>query len=331
MTKQVAAIKGALAAQEQPQTLDAVIRAASAELGKALPAHLNPERLVRIALTAVRLNPELSKATPASFLGALFVLGQLGLEPINGQAYLLPFNNRKKVGNDWKTTKDVVAVIGFKGYVSLFYRHQNAISLDVQTVHANDEFSYAYGTDPYLKHVPAIKERGEVLGFYACARLSGGGNLFRFMSAEETTAHGKAHSKTVDKNTGQFYSSSPWATEWESMSKKTVLIQLAKLLPLSVELSHAISADESSRDYRAGIGSAFDLPITTGWEHAEEPAPEPAPIPEKPPVTKNVTTPPAVKPPVKPQAAPALTPETKEDPDGPNAANEDPESFPNFK
>ena len=49
------------------------------------------------------------------------------------------------------------------------------------------------------------------------------------------------------------------------MALKTVLVQLAKLLPLSVELQRAISADETSRDFRAGIENALDLPVTTDW------------------------------------------------------------------
>jgi recombinational DNA repair protein RecT len=50
------------------------------------------------------------------------------------------------------------------------------------------------------------------------------------------------------------------------MCLKTVLIQLAKLLPLSVELQRALGADETSREYRSGIEDALDLPDTTAWQ-----------------------------------------------------------------
>lgn len=53
------------------------------------------------------------------------------------------------------------------------------------------------------------------------------------------------------------------------MCLKTVLIQLGKLLPLSVEIQRAIAADETSREYRRGIDDALDLTPTTTWE-AEE-------------------------------------------------------------
>ena len=46
--------------QIPPQkTIKNLVKEATQELGKALPAHMNPERVVRIALTAINQNPEL--------------------------------------------------------------------------------------------------------------------------------------------------------------------------------------------------------------------------------------------------------------------------------
>src|SRR5690349_62603 len=111
--------KNSVTTSKDPQDLKVLLRSATIELGKALPSHMNPERVVRIALTAINQNPELTKCTPVSFMGSLFVLAQIGLEPIAGRAYLLPFNNKRKVGDEWKTFKEVQAVIGYKGYVEL--------------------------------------------------------------------------------------------------------------------------------------------------------------------------------------------------------------------
>ena len=90
--------KQAIQKQTKKRTIPELIQASLKELGKALPAHLNAERLGRIALTTLRLNPALAECTPESFLGALFQSAQLGLEPnIEGQAYLIPYTNSKKV------------------------------------------------------------------------------------------------------------------------------------------------------------------------------------------------------------------------------------------
>lgn len=258
-------IKNQMQTMPPQKTLKDLVRAATVELGKALPSHMNPERVVRIALTALNQNPELSKCTPASFMGSLFVLAQVGLEPIAGRAYLLPFNNKRNIDGKWTTVKEVQAVIGYKGLAELFYRHESSLSIDMQTVYTNDEFDYQYGTQPFLKHKPSDRDRGEVRGYYAVALLRGGGTVFKYMTQSECLEHGKKHSKTFSKKDEQFNSYSPWSTDPDSMCKKTVLIQLGKVLPLSVELQRAISVDETSRDYRHGLKTALDAHETTHW------------------------------------------------------------------
>jgi recombination protein RecT len=135
------AAKQALARQDDKPagTLQTLIQKSAKELGRALPAHMNPDRLVRIALTSIRQNPDLASCTQESFLGALFVLAQVGLEPIAGQAYLLPFNNRRKGADGrWETKKEVQAVIGYKGLKELFYRHDSAVTIEIHTVCERD-------------------------------------------------------------------------------------------------------------------------------------------------------------------------------------------------
>jgi recombination protein RecT len=263
-----AAVGKELAKTDKPKDLRTLINESAKELSRALPAHMKPERLVRIALTCVRTNPDLALCTPESFLGALFVAAQIGVEPVAGQAYILPFNNKRKVGNEWRTIKEAQFILGYKGLGSLFYRHEKAVQLSWGIVHRGDDFSYEYGTNSSLKHIPAKGDRGPVEGYYVVAQLAGGGKPFMYMTREECLAHGRKHSKTYDRKTNTFYSSSPWATNEDAMCLKTVLIQLGKLLPLSVEIQSAIAADETSREYRKGIDSALDLTPTTDWSEA---------------------------------------------------------------
>ncbi len=258
------------------QPLQELIQQSVKELGRALPAHLSPDRLVRIALTNIRLNPALASCTPESFLGALFTLAQLGLEPIAGRAYLLPFNNRRKVGNEWKSILEVQAIVGYKGLVDLFYRHEKAVMLTWGVVHENDEFDYRKGTEQFLHHKPAQKKRGEVLGYWVAAKLQNGGEPFEYMTKDDCMAHGAKHSKTYDKTNNKFYESSPWFKEPEAMCLKTVLIQLAKLLPLSMELQQAIANDETSRDFRRGVSDVLDIAPTTDWTETTAESTEPS-------------------------------------------------------
>ena len=253
--------------------LISLIRQSQSELAKALPKHMNAERIARIALTCIRTNPELLKCTPESFLGALFTSAQLGIEPVAGRGYLLPFNNNRKTSDGWKTYKEVQFVLGYKGVIELFYRHSKAIKIDWGVVKENDDFEYELGTNAYLRHKPNSKQRGETVGYWAMAELQGGGKPFHYITKEDAIQHGLKHSKAVDQKAGEFYKTSPWVTDTDSMCLKTVLVQLAKLLPLSVELQRAIDADETSRDFRkefaASTDNVLDIPETTEWTEAE--------------------------------------------------------------
>ena len=271
-----------MAEQPPQQTLQQLIEKSAKEFKKALPTHMRPERLVRIGLTCIRQNPELAQCTPASFVGALLVSAQLGLEPIAGRAYILPFFN-SKTGR-----KDAQFLVGYKGLAELFYRHEKSVQLAWGVVRKNDEFDYEYGTQAKLRHKPAMKDRGEIFGFYVIAEVHGGAKPFMYMSQEDCLAHGKKHSKTYDAKNQQFYSSSPWAKDPEAMCLKTVLIQLAKLLPLSMELQKAISADETSREYREGIDDAMDIPAQS-WENGEASTPTMPLITQETPAVATIT------------------------------------------
>lgn len=248
---QVEKTKKALA---KVQTMDiaTLIQKSAAELGKALPAHMRPERIVRIALTTLRMNPNLYKCNPQSFLAALFQSAQLGLEPnVEGQAYIIPYGENAQFQ------------IGYKGYVELFFRHQSALSLDMQEVRENDDFDYQYGTESFIKHRPALKDRGEVIAYYAVAKLKDGASLFKVMSKDDCLDHGKKHSKNFSSPT------STWKKDQDAMCKKTVLIQLMKLLPKSIEIQKALAMDETVKTKVAA--DMFEVKNEVDYE-AEAPA-----------------------------------------------------------
>ena len=247
-----------------------MIEASAKELQKALPNSMSPERLSRIALTCVRTNPDLAQCTPESFMGALFTSAQLGVEPVAGRAYLLPFWNSRKIGNEWKKIREVQFILGYKGVADLFYRHAKSVNLAWGVVHENDDFDYEKGTDEFLRHKPAQSDRGKVLGYWVMARLDNGGSPFEYMTHDDCIGHGRKHSKTFDNKSNAFYKSSPWATSTESMCLKTVLLQLSKLLPLSIEVQQAIQTDETSRHYREGVVDMLAIPDQTNWEAPEK-------------------------------------------------------------
>lgn len=220
-------------AKKQPQTIKDYINAMSGEIAKALPQVMTPERFTRIALSAVSNTPKLGNCTPQSFLGAMMNAAQLGLEPNTplGQAYLIPFENRKKGITECQFQ------IGYKGLIDLAYRSGEVKMIDAQTVYENDEFEYELGMDPVLKHKPARTNRGNPIYFYATFKLTNGGQGFQVMSIEDVQEHAKKYSKT--------YNNGPWQTNFEEMAKKTVLKKLLKYAPLKTEFVKQVTQDET--------------------------------------------------------------------------------------
>lgn len=219
--------------KKQPQTIKNYINAMSGEIAKALPQVMTPERFTRIALSAVSNTPKLGNCTPQSFLGAMMNAAQLGLEPNTplGQAYLIPFENRKKGVTECQFQ------IGYKGLIDLAYRSGEVKMIDAQVVYENDEFEYELGIDPILKHKPARTNRGNPIYFYATFKLTNGGQGFQVMSIEDVREHAKKYSKT--------YNNGPWQTNFEEMAKKTVLKKLLKYAPLKTEFVKQVTSDET--------------------------------------------------------------------------------------
>ncbi len=252
---------GGAVEKRQPGTVYEFIEAMKGEMARALPKHLNADRMARIALTEVRRTPLLARCTQQSFGGALMTCAQLGLEPgVSGEAYLLPFRNTKK------GCYEVQLIIGYQGMAKLFWQSPLARSLDAQAVYENDDFDYAYGLDPLLLHKPSLGgDRGNAIAYYAVARMSGGGSAFIVMSPADIE---KIRERSRAKDDG------PWKTDYDAMARKTCLRQLFKLLPRSPELSRALTQDEAVRTdmSEAGLDIEQEYPDALAGEVVDDPA-----------------------------------------------------------
>ena len=58
---------------------------------------IQADRFIRISIAALRKNPKLAECDKGSFMGALLLAAQLGLEPNSptGHCYLIPYKNFK--------------------------------------------------------------------------------------------------------------------------------------------------------------------------------------------------------------------------------------------
>jgi len=209
------------------------------QIKMALPRHLDSNRMVRIALTELRKNQKLQDCDPLSFVGSVMQAAQLGLEPGDGlgHAYLIPYKDK------------CTLQIGYKGLLELARRSGQIISMSSHEVYENDKFYFEYGLNEKLSHIPATENRGEIIAFYACAKMKHKAYQFEVMWVSDIN---NIRNRSVAYNSALKYqkTETPWITNYVEMGRKTVLKRLCKYLPVSVELLEAISLDEEAE---AGI------------------------------------------------------------------------------
>lgn len=213
--------------------IEDMIKAMSPEIKNALPDVITPERFTRMALSTLNNNVKLRECAPVTFLAAMMNAAQLGLEPNTplGQAYLIPYRNHGKMECQFQ--------IGYKGLIDLVYRNPNIQTVQAQCVYENDTFEYELGLEPKLVHKPALTDRGSLILVYALWKSENGGYGFEVMSKADIDAHARRYSQSYNS------SSSPWKSNFEEMSKKTVIKKCLKYAPLRSDILRAVSTDET--------------------------------------------------------------------------------------
>jgi recombination protein RecT len=239
----------ALTVQQKVTAVRDLLKKAESQIAVALPRHCTPERMLRVAMTAIQRTPKLLDCDPKTLIGAIVQASQLGLEPdgVLGHAYLVPFRN-SKTGRD-----ECQLIPGYKGLVDLSRRSGQVSTVYAQVVHEKDVHSFSYGLKPELQHIPSnLEDPGPLVAVYAVANLRDGGVQFEWMWKRQVDAIRK---RSRAGNSG------PWVTDYEEMAKKTVLRRLCKLLPVSVELQQAVALDEHAE---AGIPQRLDAVVNFG-------------------------------------------------------------------
>ena len=208
-------------------SLISIVQGMKGQIAAALPKHVNADRIVRIAMTTLRQNKKLANCNKESFLGSLIVASQLGLEPNTplGQCYLIPYGNECQFQ------------IGYKGLIDLAYRSKQYKRIFAEQVYPNDIFKPTFGLNPNIEHERVFPEKGEPIAYYAVYETVDGGTHFVVWGRERVIDHAKKYSKSYNGR------SSPWQTSFDAMAKKTVIIDLLKYAPKSIELAEATSKD----------------------------------------------------------------------------------------
>lgn len=217
----------------------------------ALPKILPVERFTRMLVTTLARDPKLLECDQQTVMAGAMTAAQLGLEidPALGRAYLLPYRDARK---------GMVAqlIVGYKGFLDLFYRSGMGDGFQAAEVYERDTFTCIRGLNPKLEHEAFDgDDAGPLRCAYAIAKLKNGGTIFEVANKRDI-----ARAKKASRGSDSPYS--PWQTAEGEMWKKTAIRKLAKLLPLSPELRDAIAADDGE-----AVGAA--VPGATRFDDAD--------------------------------------------------------------
>jgi len=250
------------------ETLRTALEAVKPKLYQVASRHLSVDRVIRLLLSAASRNPKILDCSQQSILLFAMKCSETGLEPIGaGGAWPIPYENRKN------GTCELQFIPDYRGLVNSAKRSGCIVDAWSEVVRANDEFDYALGLEPYLKHKPARGDRGALESAYCVMVMPDGVKRFVVMDGDEVQG---IRARSRAKNDG------PWVTDESEMWKKTVVRRAMKpFAGASPELDAAIEAE----DHASGV-LVLD-PIALPRAKEPEPSPDPDPDPDPAPATSD--------------------------------------------
>lgn len=236
-----------------------------AQIAAALPKHVTPERMARVALTALRTTKDLQLSTKESFLACIMQAAQIGLEvntPL-GHAWLIPRKSKGLKANE----RECTLMIGYQGLIDLARRSGNVLGIWAFPIYDGDAFKVSYGLAPKVEHEPKFDKphvackgsaQNNTLRYvYAAAKLRDNPDpVFVLLSYAEVEGYRKRGAS------GQNFST-PWDTDYEAMALKTAVRRLYRWLPKSIEMARAQEVDEASE---LGLAQTFAPEIVEAIE-----------------------------------------------------------------
>jgi phage RecT family recombinase len=193
-------------------------------------------RFRELVIDAVAKDPNLLRCSPVSLLRSVRDMAKLNLEPVLGEAYLVPFWNTSE------SSYNATLIIGYEGLKTLAFNSGFVTLIEGDVVREYDEFVYVRGyPESTLRHVRAVGERGKITGAWAMVWLRDSQRpLMDYLPFERIEQARKvSRSGTADDGSAKGI----WRTWEEEMTAKTVLRHALKLAPKSVRARVATALD----------------------------------------------------------------------------------------
>jgi recombination protein RecT len=196
---------------------------------------MTASKFKQIVISELKRSPKLQEVflkNPASLFASILHCAEIGLNPSQmiGEFYFIPFKDT------------ITAVLGYKGLLTLLMRSDKVKKIWCEIVYEGDDFEYELGLEPKLVHAPnhsSIRKSSTVKYIYACAKINDE-VIFKVMAKQEI----QQIANMAKYKNDLYFNDAKDPEQW--MAKKTVLKQLAKLMPRDDDrLKKAVSMDDN--------------------------------------------------------------------------------------
>jgi recombination protein RecT len=221
------------------------------QMALALPKHLTADRMARLAVTAFSSTPKLQECDPKSIVAGIMTSATLGLEiGVDGQGFLVPYG------------KTCQFVPGWKGLVDLVSRSGRA-TVWTGAVFQGDEFDYALGDAPYIRHRPGEENDPDLITHvYAVGRVNGSNYpVIEVWTVGKIAKHRDKYNKVGSRH----YS----FRDWEMYARKIPLLQVLKYMPKSIELQNALAISNAADAGNHAVIDGNFVTVTDGETGAQ--------------------------------------------------------------
>lgn len=216
------------------------------------------------ALTVAQ-DSKLADVEPNSLFNCLLKAATYNF-PIDGNlgyAYPIPYKNSDG-------TKIAQFQMGTKGIIELAYRTNKYKRLNVKDVRQGEITGYDFFGEVQIKWLMNDREKQPIVGYMAAFELTNGMTKRVYWSVEKIKEHANKYSKAhqyalKSKNT----SDDLWTQNFGVMAEKTVLKDLLKYAPKSVELQNALQFDQAVIQRRNGVETAVYVDNETNSDEVD--------------------------------------------------------------
>jgi recombination protein RecT len=213
------------------------------EFKKTLPAHITSDKFVRSAQTAIFTTRNIDKVTDMnSFVTEVAKAAQDGLI-LDGREAALVIDHKGRA----RYTPMV------RGLLKLAHNSGAIKGMVVEVVRKGDKFTHKPTNlvEPVTHEINHEDERGEVFAVYALVELMTGGLMHEVMNIKQINAIRDRSDGWKAFKDGKI-KSTPWSTDPEEMSRKTVFRRISKYLPSSSDrLESAVSRMDDDYSFEA--------------------------------------------------------------------------------